>query len=129
MELVDTMIRRKVNIACLQETKWVGEKAREIENIGFKFYYTGKHINKNGVGIIVDKNFKDDIVTVIRKGDRLILVKLVLGENIINIISAYAPQVGLDEHTKVQFWEQMDELIQEIPVGEKIYIGEILMAM
>jgi hypothetical protein len=123
MELVDTMIRRKVNIACLQETKWVGEKAREIENTGFKFYYTGKHRNKNGVGIIVDMNFKDDIVTVIRKGDRLILVKLVLGENIINIVSAYAPQVGLDEHTKVQFWEQMDELIQEIPLGEKIYIG------
>ena len=48
---------------------------------------------------------------------------MVLGENIINIVSAYAPQVGLDEHTKVQFWEQMDELIQEIPLGEKIYIS------
>ena len=101
MELVDTMRRRKVHVACLQETKWVGEKAREIENTGFKLYYTGKYRNRNEVGIIVDKNFKDDIVIVIRKGDKLILVKLVLGENIINIVSAYAPQVGLDEHTKV----------------------------
>ena len=123
MELVDTMLRRKVNIACVQETKWVGEKAREIENTGFKIFYTGKHRHRNGVGIVVDKNLKNDIVTVIRRGDRLILVKLVLGENIINIISAYAPQVGLDEFTKVQFWEQMDELIQEIPASEKIYIG------
>jgi hypothetical protein len=41
-ELVDTMVRRRVNIACVQETKWVGEKAREIENTGFKLYYTGK---------------------------------------------------------------------------------------
>jgi Reverse transcriptase (RNA-dependent DNA polymerase). len=75
------------------------------------------------VGIIVDKNLKDDVVTVIRKGDRLILIKLVLGVDIINIISAYAPQVGLDEQTKIEFWEQMDELLREVPIDEKLYIG------
>ena len=31
-ELVDVMNRRGISIACLQKTKWVGEKAREIEN-------------------------------------------------------------------------------------------------
>ena len=30
-ELVDAMIRRNVSILCVQETKWVGEKARIIE--------------------------------------------------------------------------------------------------
>ena len=30
MELVDTLIRRRVNITRLQETKWVGSKAKEI---------------------------------------------------------------------------------------------------
>ena len=35
MELVDTL--RTVNIVCLQETKWVGSKAKELENIGIKF--------------------------------------------------------------------------------------------
>ena len=39
MELVDTLIRRRVNIACLQETKWVGSKAKELENTGYKIYY------------------------------------------------------------------------------------------
>ena len=37
MELVDTLIRRRVNIACLQEIKWVGSKAKELENTGYKF--------------------------------------------------------------------------------------------
>src|SRR5450432_227439 len=37
-ELVDTMIRRRISIVCLQETKWVGEKAREIEDTGYKLY-------------------------------------------------------------------------------------------
>ena len=38
-----------------------------------------------------------------RKGDKIILVKIVLGGNIVNIISVYAPQVGLDGHIKTQF--------------------------
>ena len=82
-----------MNIACLQETKWVGLKAKELENAGNKIYYTGLDRCRNGGGIVVDKDLKDDVVTVSRKGDRIILVKLVLGGNIINIISVYSPQV------------------------------------
>jgi hypothetical protein len=36
-EIVDTMIRRRVNILCVQETKWKGQKAKEVEDTGFKF--------------------------------------------------------------------------------------------
>ncbi|KAL4197283.1 hypothetical protein AMTRI_Chr04g250330 [Amborella trichopoda] len=75
MELVDTMRRRRVNIACLQETKWKGEKAKEID--GYKLWYIGKDNNRNGVRIIVDKDLKDKVVNVKRIGDRLLLIKLV----------------------------------------------------
>jgi hypothetical protein len=47
-ELVDTAIRRRVNILCVQETKWTGQKAKEVENIGFKLWYTGKERSRNG---------------------------------------------------------------------------------
>jgi len=113
-----------VNIACLQGTKWVGSKAKELENTGYKIYYTGLDRRRNGVGIVVDKDLKDDVVTVSRKGDRIILVKLVLGDIIINIISVYDLQVGLDEHIKTQFWESMDELMRGIPQGEQVFIDE-----
>ena len=53
----------------------------------------------------MDKDLKHDVIAMSRKGDTIILAKLVLGGNIINIISVYAPQVGLDEHIKTQFWE------------------------
>ena len=78
MELVDTLIRRRMNITCLQETKWVGLKVNELKNTGYKIYYTGLDRRRNGIGIIVDKDLKDDAITVSRKGDRIILVKLVL---------------------------------------------------
>lgn len=37
MELVDTMIRRRIIIIFLQETKWVGESL-EIENTGCRWF-------------------------------------------------------------------------------------------
>jgi hypothetical protein len=30
------MIRRRVNILCVQQTKWKGQKAKEVEDTGFK---------------------------------------------------------------------------------------------
>jgi exonuclease III len=39
-ELVDTMVRRRVNILCIQETKWKGHKAKEVDNTSFKLWYT-----------------------------------------------------------------------------------------
>ncbi|XP_019229267.1 PREDICTED: uncharacterized protein LOC109210322 [Nicotiana attenuata] len=40
-----------------------------------------------------------------------------------NIISAYAPQVCLDEEVKRRFWEDLDEMVCGIPHTEKIFIG------
>ena len=58
-----------------------------------------------------------------RKGDRILLVKLILGREIFNVISVHAPQVGLDELNKRQFWEDLDEIVQGIPIKEKLFIG------
>ena len=76
IELVDTMKRRRFNIACLQETKWKGKKAKDID--GFQLWYTREANNKNGVGIIVDKDLKEEVIDVNRIGDRIIVIKLVL---------------------------------------------------
>lgn len=40
-----------------------------------------------------------------------ILVRLVVGDVVLNVISAYAPQVGLSESTKRQFWEDLDNMV------------------
>ncbi|KAK9135506.1 hypothetical protein Syun_014836 [Stephania yunnanensis] len=123
IELVDTMIRRRVNIACLQETKWVGEKSREIGITGFKLWYTGIDRKCNEVGIVVDNDYKDKFVEVKRMGNRLILVKLIIGDEKINILSAYAPQVGLSESIKHKFWDDIDGFMHSIPLDEKVFIG------
>ena len=78
-ELVDAAIRRRVNILCIQETKWKGQKAKEVEDTGFKLWYTGATPGRNGVGILIDRSLKDGVVEVRRQGDRIILIRLVVG--------------------------------------------------
>ena len=98
------------------ETKWVGEKSRIIEPWGYKLWYTGRDRNHNGMGVVINKQLLEDVVEVRRKGDRILLVKLILGKEIFNVISVYVPQVRLDESSKRQFWEDLDEIVQGYPL-------------
>ena len=41
---------------------------------------------------MIDKRLKDAVVEVRRKWDRIILVKLVVSDMVLNVISAYAPK-------------------------------------
>ncbi|KAK8452155.1 hypothetical protein SEVIR_5G065480v4 [Setaria viridis] len=91
-ELVDVATRRRVNILCVQETKWKGQKVKEVDNTSFKLWYTGIAANRNGVGVLIDKSLKDGVVDVRRQGDRIILVRLVVDDMVLNVISAYAPK-------------------------------------
>jgi hypothetical protein len=94
-----------------------------VEDTGFKLWYTGTTTNKNGVCIVLDKSLKDGVVDIKRQGDMIILVKLLVGDLVFNVISAYAPQIGLNESIKIQFWEQLDALVSSVPIFEKLFIG------
>jgi hypothetical protein len=128
-ELVDTAIRKHVNILCVQETKWTGQKAKEVENIYFKLWYTRKERSKNDVGMIIDKSLKNGAVVVRRQGDRIIMIKLIFGDLVLNVISVYAPQVGLSDDVKRQFWEDLEGMVRGVPSSEKLFIGGDLMVM
>ena len=88
-----------------------GEKARIIEPWGYKLWYTSRDRNHNGVGVIIDKQLIEDVVEVRRKGDKILLIKLIIGREIFNVISVCAPQVGLDGSSKRQFEEDLDEIV------------------
>ena len=95
-----------------------GSKARELGN-GFKLFYIGEDGRKNGVDIILN----DEMKKVKRRSDRTISVKVALNGEIINIMSAYAPETGCGENEKIKFWEEMDEELSDIPDTEKLWVG------
>ena len=121
IELVKVLHRHRDNIACIQETKWVGAKAREID--GHKLLYSGCKRSRNRVGIMVGKELVDGVVKVGRKSDRIISIKLVVGVEIVNVVCVYAPQVGLADEIKRKFWEELKEVIQSMPQTERLFLG------
>jgi hypothetical protein len=74
-----------------------------MENTGFKLWYTGKERSKNDEDILIDKSLKNEIVVVRRQGDKIIMIKLIFGDLVLNVISEYAPQVGLSNDVKRRF--------------------------
>ena len=93
-------------IACVQETKWKGSKAKEIGE-GFKLYYHSICRARNGIGIILSKEWQDKILEIKRISDRIMTINLVSGNTMLNIISVYAPQVGCSQQEKDQFYENL----------------------
>ncbi|VFQ69868.1 unnamed protein product [Cuscuta campestris] len=121
IELVQVLKRRRIQVACVQETRWVGTKAREVD--GFKLWYSGSARGRNGVGILVAPELREFVVEVKRISDRLMFIKLVLGGCAINVVSAYAPHVGLADEVKKEFWDALDGVVVGFPLTEKVVIG------
>ena len=121
-ELVDMMQRRKVDILCVQETRWKGSKARSLGS-GFKLFYYGVDGKRNGVGVILKEEFVRNVLEVKRVSDRVMSLKLEIEGVIFNVVSGYAPQVGCELEEKEKFWSELDEVMQSIPRGERVVIG------
>ncbi|KAK3570013.1 hypothetical protein QTP86_009167 [Hemibagrus guttatus] len=91
-ELADMMERRKVDILCVQETRWKGSKARSI-GAGFKLFYYGVDSKRNGVGVVLKEEFVRNVL-----------------------------EVGCELEEKERFWSELDEVMESIPTGERVVI-------
>ncbi|XP_071687064.1 uncharacterized protein [Rutidosis leptorrhynchoides] len=120
-ELVDTLIKRKVDILCVQETRWRGEEAVCIDD--YKLWFSGFSVARNGVGIIIGRPYRDHVVGVDRFSDRIMSVRLVVQEETFMVISAYAPHAGLGEDEKRRFWESLDAVVRRCPADHRFLIG------
>ncbi|KAK3509656.1 hypothetical protein QTP70_008401 [Hemibagrus guttatus] len=116
------MERRKVDILCVQETRWKGSKARSI-GAGFKLFYYGVDSKRNGVGVVLKEEFVRNVLEVKRVSDRVMSLKLEFEGVMLNVVSGYAPQVGCELEEKERFWSELDEVMESIPTGERVVIG------
>ncbi|KAK3568376.1 hypothetical protein QTP86_005575 [Hemibagrus guttatus] len=118
-ELADMMERRKVDILCVQETRWKGSKARSI-GAGFKLFYYGVDSKRNGVGVVLKEEFVRNVLEVKRVSDKVMSLKLEIEGVMLNVVSGYAPQVGCELEEKERFWSELDEVMESIPMGERV---------
>src|SRR2546425_13332115 len=83
---------------CFQETKWKGDGVKSLGEKGkrYKFFWRGC-VGKDGlagVGVLVAEKWVENVVEVKRLSERLMLIRVSIGTNILNVISGNAPQVG-----------------------------------
>ncbi|KAK3563989.1 hypothetical protein QTP86_006240 [Hemibagrus guttatus] len=116
------MERRKVDILCVQETRWKGSKPRSI-GAGFKLFYYGVDSKRNGVGVVLKEEFVKNVLEVKRVSDRVMSLKLEIEGVMLNVVSGYAPQVGCELEEKERFWSELDEVMESILTGERVVIG------
>ena len=92
-ECADKMERRNVNVVCVRETKWKGNKARNTGG-SCKLLYNRAHGKRNGMGIVMGEELVEGVLEVKWVSDRLMVLKLEVKGSILNTVSAYAPQVN-----------------------------------
>ena len=116
---------KNIDFCCAQETRWKGESARMFGANGrrYKFFWQGCNKGTAGVGVFIADRWIDSVVNVVRVSERIMYVKLVIGKQIVNIVSAYAPQVGLSAVEKDDFWDSFIIVLSGIPKQASMLIG------
>ncbi|XP_076888894.1 uncharacterized protein LOC143539467 [Bidens hawaiensis] len=120
LEVIDALKRCKVHIACLQETRWKGQ--RGVERNGYKLLHSGADGAKNGVGFLVAIELHKNVIEVKRYNDRVMVLRLVLGVEVVAVVCAYAPHVGLGDQEKWEFWDCLNGVVRDVSTEETIYV-------
>ena len=93
-EIVETITRRNVELCCVQEGRWRGASARYItgKDSRYKFFWVGNDQGTSGDGVLLAEKWVDKVYDIKQVSDRIMLIKLLLGEAILAVLSVYAPQ-------------------------------------
>lgn len=83
--------------------------------------------NQNGLGVSMNARALKNVV-VCKKNDRIVRVRITNGIEILNIVSAYAPHVEIEELIKKEILEGSRCKVQNTQMNEKLYIKSDLNA-
>ena len=125
-EIAAVLEERRVDICCMQETKWVGSKAYAMGS-GYKLIYHGKKNEVDGtqygVGIALSPSLVDAVTDTIPISDRILAVRVEFHGNSLFVVSAYAPQTGRPQAEKEAFYTQLNALLDKKRDDERLLLG------
>ena len=124
-ELVAVLADRKVDVACIQETKWKDSGYRLFGARGkrYKLFWMGGKEKSDGVGIFVAEKWVDSVVSVKRSSEWVMILKLVVDNGLLNVLTVYVPHAGKLEEEEEKLWNALFHLLSYIPRDEMVVIA------
>ncbi|KAK3876804.1 hypothetical protein Pcinc_018434 [Petrolisthes cinctipes] len=124
-EVVAMLGRRRVEVCSVQEVRYSngGTKIYGSDNEKYKFWWSGGGEGRAGVRILVKEEWVESVIEVIRWDDRMMKIKLVVGEKVLNIFSVYAPRQGRPDEEKEEVREKLSDIISEVSRGDIVIVA------
>ena len=119
-ELVEALAERWIDVACVQEIRWRGSGCKFFSARGkrYKLFWMGS--KAKWCRDILAEKWVDSVVSVERHSERALVLKMVLGDCLLNVFMVYASHSGKpDEETK-RFWNEVFHLVSSIPQNETV---------
>ena len=69
----------------------------------YKLFWKGCEEGISGVGMLVAERWIDKVIEVKRFSERIILLRVIVGESVVCLVSVYAPQVGRANRRRKNF--------------------------
>lgn len=121
------LARYNIDIAAISETH-LSDSGELCEQLGgYTYYWSGKPASEkaeSGVGFAIRNNLVRSL-TELPKGisDRIITLRLQLtSKKYLHLISAYAPTLPSPDEEKNRFYQELRNVLQEIPSADKILL-------
>ena len=112
-EIVETITRRNIDL-CSGGDVLQQDTLKKTPDTSF----SGNNQGSSGVGVLLAEKWVDKVYDIKQVSDRIMLIKLLVGEDVLMVLSVYAPQTGLEESTKDAFYDSLQTVISELPDKE-----------
>ena len=115
------MARVNIDISGISELKCTG--MGEFNSDDHYIYYCGKEsLRRNGIAITVNKRVRNAVLGCNLKNDRMISVSFQGKPFNITVIQVYAPTSNAEEAEVEQFYEDLQDLLEQTPKKDVLFI-------
>ena len=117
------LLRLKVDIAALQETRLAGQGS--IKENDYTFFWHGKSIDErreHGVGFAVKNTLLQSVEVGSDGNERITTLRLHTRKGTATLVSAYAPTLYSDEQVKNNFYEKLNLIVSKLPKRDQLVI-------
>ena len=121
-EVVEEMKSYRLEVLGVSETRLKACGEREIGEVVMIYSGVSEGRAKGGVAVIVSAESKDCLSEWMCVKERLLKIRMRVGQVWVTLIQTYAPTEDSEEGVKDSFYDSLEELITKVPKGDHVVL-------